>query len=242
MELTKEERILCDKAVLHVKEHSKDVVEEYANLETVPPSSRPVSVFMAGSPGAGKTEFSEELVDLIWKGDVHRVVRIDPDRVRMSLPGYLGGNAYVFQKAVAIAVHKIHHAVLKNKQNFILDGTLSNYDIAHENITRSLKRGRQVYIFFVYQNPEVAWTFTQKREEEEGRRIELETFVQQFFTAQETVNALKKEFGKDVKVSFVEKNLEREMVQFRANVDRVDSYIKNTYTDKNVLKEALAKL
>ncbi len=63
---------------------------------------------------------------------------------------YTGSNAYLFQPAVSILVAAIHDFSLKKKQSFILDGTLSNFDIADENISRSLKRKRHVQILYVY--------------------------------------------------------------------------------------------
>ena len=38
--------------------------------------------------------------------------------------------------------------VLRNNQNFTLDGTLVNYDKAISNIKRSIEKGREVSIFF----------------------------------------------------------------------------------------------
>lgn len=41
----------------------------------------PVSVFMAGSPGAGKTEFSKNLLSLFSDNSRKQVLRIDADEM-----------------------------------------------------------------------------------------------------------------------------------------------------------------
>lgn len=61
----------------------------------------PISVFMAGSPGAGKTEFSKNLIALLEKNNERRVVRIDGDEVRPLMQGYAGNNSHLFQGAVS---------------------------------------------------------------------------------------------------------------------------------------------
>ena len=61
-------------------------------------------------------------------------------------------------------VDKIYDSALSQHQSFLLDGTLSNYHIAHRNITRSLNKDRPVQILHVYQEPQLAWSFVGVRE------------------------------------------------------------------------------
>lgn len=68
------------------------------------------------------------------------ILRIDPDELRCEFADYTGGNAWLFQSAVSVLVEKIHDLALKQKQSFLLDGTLSNYRKAEQNISRSLKK------------------------------------------------------------------------------------------------------
>lgn len=84
----------------------------------------------------------------------------------------------------------------------------------------------------------VAWDFTMRREEKEGRRIPKESFIDQFFAAKETVNKLKEHFGKAVTVYLVEKDFKYQIIQFKANIDKIDSHIKFKYT-KEKLEESL---
>ena len=50
---------------------------------------------MAGSSGAGKTESSKNLIKKFSKDD-HQIIRIDPDELRIKIPGYTGSNSYLF--------------------------------------------------------------------------------------------------------------------------------------------------
>ncbi len=63
-------------------------------------------------------------------------------------------------------------------------------------IERSLKRGRGIFIFFVYQSSQEAWRFVQRREKVEGRHIRPEDFAEKFCESQRVVNKMKSEFGK----------------------------------------------
>ena len=141
-----------------------------------------------------------------------------------------GQNAWLFQPAVAILVERIHDHVLKNNQNFILDGTLSSLDKARSNIERSLKRGRCVQILYVYQQPELAWQFARAREAEEGRRIEPDTFVAQYFAARSVVNQLKREFGRSISVDLILKNHDNSDRIYKDNIDKVDHHVPEKYT------------
>ena len=185
---------------------------------------------MAGSPGAGKTEASIELIAKLGTP----VVRIDPDELRNECPGYMGANAYLFQPAVSVLVEKIQDMALEQNQSFVLDGTLSNYDRARKNIERSLGRQRTVQLLYVYQEPRLAWEFVQARETAEGRRIPTEQFIEQYFAAREVVNRLKAELGKDIKLDLLLKNNDNSNRMYQAGVDRIDNHIPEKYSRADV--------
>lgn len=192
---------------------------------------------MAGSPGAGKTEASIELIKEVSKNGIG-VLRIDPDELRSLFEGYNGNNAPLFQYPVSILVDKIHDMALKNKQSFLLDGTLTNYDIAEKNIERSLKKKRVVLIIYVYQEPTQAWEFVLAREKDDGRKIKKETFIAQYFEARNVVNRLKNKFKKDIEVDLLTKNNDGSDKAYKANVDKIDVHIQEKYT-KQKLEEIL---
>ena len=189
---------------------------------------------MAGSPGAGKTEASKALLEQTDPNGT--TIRIDPDELRSVFPGYTGDNSYVFQSAVGILVDKIHDAVLKNSQNFLLDGTMANLDKAVQNIGRSLKKGRYVQILYVYQEPALAWEFVVGREKLEGRRIRPEDFVSQYFAARRVVNHVKRQFGKQITVDLLLKNRDNSPKIYKANIDQIDNHVPERFSEDSVLR------
>src|SRR3989344_455976 len=160
--MSQEEEILREEAIIFVKTNRPLLIEKFAAPSLYKSTPHPVSLFMAGSPGAGKTEVSQGLI----KRFQNAPVRIDADEIRSLCPGYTGTNAHVFQKAATKGVHMLFDYALKNDLNCILDGTFA-YAGAIENIRRSLEHGRIVEIWFVYQDPLKAWEFTKVREARE---------------------------------------------------------------------------
>jgi len=220
--MTEEEERIQNAALEFARENKKAIARRLTDPAKFRREANPVSVFMAGSPGAGKTEASIELLDSL---DGPPIIRVDPDELRNEFPGYTGANAWLFQKAVSVLVDKIHDMVLDQQQSFLLDGTLSHYDIARKNIERSLKKKRTVQILYVYQAPLLAWDFVQARETAEGRRILPETFIEQYFAARVVVNRLKSELGKAVRLDLLMKNNDNSNRFFRAGVDQIDYHI-----------------
>ncbi len=229
MELSDDELKIKQTADEFAKVHKEEIAKEITSIERYPSEENPVSVFMAGSPGAGKTESSKNLIKkFIQNGS--GVLRIDPDELRDRLPGYTGDNSYLFQGAVSILVSRIHDLALKNKQSFVFDGTLSRIEKARENIERSFNRGRFVQVFYVYQDPVQAWRFVQDRELKEVRRIEKDHFIAHYFAARDTVNALKQKFGDRIQVDLLVKNIDGSDRSYVENIDKVDNHVKEKYS------------
>jgi predicted ABC-type ATPase len=224
MELSPEDEALRLSAVAFAKANRRAIAREVADKSVYPGESEPVSVFMAGSPGAGKTEASKELI--AEKGNV---LRIDPDDLRCRVPSYTGNNSHLFQGAVSILVEKILDVALEQRQSFLLDGTLSDLPKARDNISRCLKRGRTVQILYVYQDPLLAWEFVQARELEEGRSIPVDRFVAQYFAARDVVNQLKVEFESKIKVDLLSKPNDSTQRLYKAGIDRIDNHVPEKY-------------
>ena len=66
-------------AIAYAKNNRTRIARELTDKDRFPPDNRPVSVFMAGSPGAGKTEASKAFLDEIGADNV---LRLDPDELR----------------------------------------------------------------------------------------------------------------------------------------------------------------
>ena len=221
------------------KKNKKRIAEELTNPKVFIPENNPISIFMAGSPGAGKTELSTTLINNFEKGGKQHVVRIDTDAYRKLFPGYSGGNSYLFQKAASDIANRVYDLTIDRKQTFILDSTFSNYQKAVDNINRSLQHKRFVLVFYVYQKPEIAWDFTVKREIKEGRRIRKEDFINKFIGARDTVERIRETYnGRPVVVFLVKKHFVTHEVENIVNISMpgvtVDDYLPERYTEETL--------
>jgi UDP-N-acetylglucosamine kinase len=235
-----EEDYIKEQAEAFARAHRKEIAKELTDIKKYLPDEVPLSIFMAGSPGAGKTEYSKGFLALLEKENSRKIIRIDGDELRARIPGYTGANSYLFQTAVSLIVERVHDYALSNKQTFIFDGTFSKYEKAVSNIERSLSKGRRVQIFYVYhQNPKIAWKFTQAREVIEGRNIPKQAFIQQFLDSRDTINRIAKDFHSKVLISLVIKNFAshevQNIVEISQNV-KIDDYIQEHYTYEDLEK------
>ncbi|MDR3642461.1 MAG: zeta toxin family protein [Candidatus Doudnabacteria bacterium] len=231
--MLEDDQQLSDSAYQYIKEHKFELVERFANPKIYKPEAQPVSLFMAGSPGAGKTEVSKRLIEVF---DGSQPVRIDADDIRAIFPDYNGNNSHIFQRACTLGVNVLFDYVLHNNINAILDGTFA-YERAMENIERSLKHNRRVVIYYLFQDPVVAWTFTKIREEKEGRHVSKEVFIHSFVRARENVSQAKAHFGSKIELNLVIKDFSKSFEKLYDNVESLDVYLPKVYT-----KEALEKL
>lgn len=227
-----DEAAVAERALEFAKRNKKSIARRLTSIEQFPSEERPVSVFMAGSPGAGKTEASKALIQNFQEN----ILRIDADELREEFEGYDGHNAWLFQAAASVLVEKIHDFALKQSQSFMLDGTLAKVDKAEHNIERSLKKGRHVQILYVYQEPLRAWEFVQAREAVEGRRILLDDFIAQYFGARQCVNSLKAVFGKAIHVDLLLQNRDNSPRVYKANIDLIDNHVPEKYDPTSLAK------
>jgi predicted ABC-type ATPase len=236
--MTKEELATEARAVEFAKRHRTAIARELASKALFPGEEQPVSVFMAGSPGAGKTEVSIGLVKRMESRGV-RILRLDPDDLRQRFPDYTGSNSYLFQRAVSRIVERTHDLMLEQRQSFLLDGTLANIQVAVRNIERSLTRGRLVQIVYVYQQPELAWEFVLAREVAEGRNIPCSEFVRQFFASHSTVLSLKGRFGDDVRVDVIVKDTDGRSAEVGIDVSlgQVDAVFQHVYDPASLVQK-----
>ena len=226
---------ISDNAKDFIKKEKRTLIKKFANLEKFPSIKKPFSFFMAGSPGAGKTEFSKRLIEMMIPIPI---VRIDTDEIKEFVPQYNGKNSDVVQGAASIAVDNLNYYTLKHKQNSIMDGTFANYNVAYRNITNCLNKKRRISIFYLYQDPLIAWDFTRKRERLEGRYIPKEAFIDAFFKARENVQLIKHEFGEKVRLNLVIKNKENDIEKIEFDINNIDNIIKIRY-NKNSLNAIL---
>ena len=187
--MTEEEKSIEQEAIAFAKANKKAIAQELTDLKKFPADQIPVSVFMAGSPGAGKTEASQNLIKR-FSSSSNPILRIDTDEIRSKFSGYTGKNSHLFQGSTSIIADKMHDLALSNKQSFVFDGTLSNLVRAQENINRSLSKGRFVQIIYVYQDPLQAWQFVKAREIKDGRHVPCESFIHQYWCTKKNIDDL----------------------------------------------------
>lgn len=231
--MQEDEQQLIESAYQYIKEHKHEFIERFADPKIYLPVERPISLFMAGSPGAGKTESSKRLIEAIVGPPP---VRIDADEIRTMFPNYNGTNSHIFQRACTLGVNLLFNHVMHNNIHAILDGTFA-YERAMENIERSLNHNRSVIIYYLFQDPVVAWNFTQIREVTEGRRVSKEVFINAFLKARENVTATKAHFGDKVELKLLTKDFTKNFEKLYENVDQLDKYLPAMYN-----KEELEKL
>jgi adenylylsulfate kinase-like enzyme len=95
MKLTSDEEAIQEEALKFARKQKKDIAKRLTDTSRFIPEDEPVSVFMAGSPGAGKTEASIELLAILEEKGAE-ILRIDPDELRHEFKQYMGDNSWLF--------------------------------------------------------------------------------------------------------------------------------------------------
>jgi glutaredoxin-related protein len=235
--MTKDEEKISSEATKYVLENKKKIVSHFADLDTFPSFDAAFTIFMAGSPGAAKTEFSKKYIKAIYElyPDI-KVVRLDADEIRSLIPQYTGSNSYLIQSAAIKGVEKIFDFCQKHKQNVIVDGTFASYPVSRKDVIRAVSRKRSVDIFYLYQDPIIAWEFTKKREILEGRNVSRDVFINAYFFAKENVNKIKKELGDKITLTVILMDRNNNSFKSYFNVALVDNYIKIPYNKQELEK------
>jgi Uncharacterized protein conserved in bacteria len=213
-----------DQSVLFAKKNKKQFLERLVKGITPEESEEKIAVFMAGSPGAGKTEVATGLAEIF-----KNVVIIDADIFRSYFPGYNGHNSNEFQKGASLMVEYALDYVLKKGYSFILDGTFA-IGKSVENIQRALKRNYNTSIYYVYQDPLIAWDFTQKRERIEGRYVPKERFINAYFKARDNIQKVSHMLDDKVELVVVMKDYQNIISDIIDGVENIELVISNKYT------------
>ncbi|WP_438863959.1 zeta toxin family protein [Neptunicella sp.] len=96
VKVTEDEKRIEENAIKFAKNNRTSIANELTDLEQYPTDEEPVSVFMAGSLRAGKTEASKAFLEEL---KAENVIRIDPDELREHFENYHRDNSYLFQKS-----------------------------------------------------------------------------------------------------------------------------------------------
>jgi UDP-N-acetylglucosamine kinase len=182
------------------RKNKKRIAREFIRRVELHKSVIPVGIYTAGLPGAGKTEFTVELL----KGIINKPLRIDMDEIAALMEGYRPETADKFRGGASMILAKIYDEVIKHKVDFVFDGTFSQ-DRALENLDRAIHHGYKVKIYYIHQDPVIAWQFTKDRELIEHRAIEKQGFIETYLKLYKNLKALQKNY-KNVTISVVIKD------------------------------------
>lgn len=228
---------VSEKAIEWVCANRRIIIEHFASDEICPSTSEPVSLFMTGAPGAGKTESSIAIAAMLKKrGDA--IVRIDPDAIRTLIPQYTGRNTDTIKGASFLGVEKLYDYALKAGKSMILDSTFTPYRKIEENVSRSIAKHRPTAIIYIDQDPLVAWHFTKEREKVEGRSIPRDFFIRTLFESRENVQKIKAMYGDRITVHVIQKNYVKQTQRFIEDVEQIDDVVRIKYSE-DALKELL---
>jgi predicted ABC-type ATPase len=205
--------------------NKKKIAREFICKTAHEPNESPAAIFTAGLPGAGKTEFTEELL----KDITDKTLRIDMDEIAGLIEGYSPKTADLFRAGASIILEKIYDETLKAKLDFVMDGTLS-HPKAIDNISRALEKDYKVKVYFIHQDPAIAWQFTKDRELIEHRSIDREKFIEAYYRLHENITKLQNMI-EDVTISIILKTKDNHIGQQSEDV-------KNIY---DIIPEPLAK-
>ena len=206
------------------KIHKKELTSKILADANLTPSEHPIAIFMAGLPGAGKTELSKNLALELGPN----LFRLDMDEFATKILNYTPEKADLFRASASLLMNVLFSKTLKEKYNFIMDGTFGS-PRAIENIKRCLAHGYQVQINYVHQDPKLAWQFTLAREKIEHRSIKQEGFIETYFKVE---NNLKEAVqNPEISIDVVHKKLDNTIGTHIENIskDELDRLFKTNY-------------
>lgn len=227
--MSDDELLLHKSAIDWVKQNHKLLFEELISGLDFESGELPSATFMAGTPGAGKTEISRRLIE---KFEV-KPICIDADEFRTRIPGYNGQNSDIVQSAASLAVEKVLEHAFKYKYPFLLDGTFA-IGKAVENLKRALRRNYTMQLLFVYQDPQTAWEFTKIRQSQEGRFVPKETFINAYFASRNNANKAKEIFGNKLILTLIVKDYKKGTEKIYDNISKIEESLPKLYNQEEL--------
>lgn len=198
------------------------------------------TIFLAGSPWAGKTEWIESF------GHKEHYIVLDTDEYRKLFDGYKWDNAEEFQQYASRVMDKMFSFCMKNGLNVIVDGTFANKHIIRQNIYQCIKRERVFMVALVLQDPIISYLYTKKRELEKTRKVPVEAFLEKFFSSIENTRFVLEHY-KDATVLVTKKDptgtkRQRYKNIFMRNLEDFDKETQIWYNAKDDICELIRKI
>ena len=210
------------------RKNKKLIAREFVRLTDFTKMPQPSGIFTAGLPGAGKTEFTVELINNLKQ----KPVRIDMDEIAMRIEGYRPQIADKFRAGATIILEKIYDEVTKRNFDFVLDGTFG-HSKAIANIQRAINHDYTVKLYYIHQDPAIAWQFTKDREIVEHRAIDKRGFIETYINIEKNLHALC-ENHKDVTISLIIKDGHNKIGSRKENVDDIFNELPEFLTAKQL--------
>ncbi len=187
-------------SIQYLNENKKAFLELYSR--GIEPSEEKYVIFTAGMSGVGKTETSETLA----KQD-KTLLHIDTDKIREFFQpvGYDGQNSDEFQKVASRGFNELFNYAMKNGYSMILDTNLASIGQAKQNIERLLKRGYNIEITYLYNQPDICYEYAVSREVVTHRKVPLDVFERSNTNSYKTVLEIKNLYKEKVILHFLDK-------------------------------------
>ena len=182
---------IIEKSVQWMNENNEHVLQKIV-LDRNPRNAREC-IFMAGSPGAGKTETVRRL-------ELRETFTVlEADEIRVLNPYYQKtteterGNAHLLQKASSIGLDYCRAYCIEHEIAFVQDTTFSSRGSV-DLVRKLLNKEWDIVVIFIFQNVEKAWEFVKVREMEEGRGVPEENFVYCFEEAIKNIEKVQEKY------------------------------------------------
>lgn len=225
-------------AIRFIKGHQRELLVHFIDPKVTHPSDKPFTMFMAGGPGVGKTEWALSWIERLIQDEPNAsILRIDADEVKEFLQEKIDTDKINLHKAAALGVEKLFDQVQKKSLNCVVDGTMTDYAKSESNVRRALGRNRRVGITYVYLDPIKAWEYVQIRYFEKKRAVPKDTFVETFCNSYENVNRLKAEYGDKILLDIVTFDKDNHADKTYYNVENLDGYVKLQYNREELYEK-----
>lgn len=214
------------------KQNKADLVKKLiGSVKPVSMKDKPLAIFLAGIPGAGKTELIERLIEKNTP-----VVRIDLDEVVKLFPDYLPERYYEYRSAASLVVDETVIYCRQHRINFILDGTFG-HPKAVANIESALKR-HEVVILYIWKKPTLAWKHTQDRQVVTRRGIDKIGFIHSCKHVPENVREVQRKFGTRISIVAFRKDLEKDRFEIIEDRKQIDELLSKSYNESDIKESA----
>jgi predicted ABC-type ATPase len=222
-------------AINWAKDNWKEVLDSLIKEYKPVSSNNPAASFMAGAPGAGKTEYSTRLVSAFSS----KPLIIDVDKIKTFIPEYDGTNTDDVKDGAMKILEKILDYSIKNGLPLLLDGTFSGgQSILNLKRVHRSKYDYVAQVYFVYQEPLRAWEFTKARTIDEGRSIPKEYFIRAYTKSIENIKEIEldPEVGsKTTTILIIKDYLEKSKEYTVADsISNLDKYVNKIYNENEL--------